>query len=60
MQLRFLGQTYFNFNSHVETIPLDRTGKFLGQIYTLRRPVQTFKPKPQLGVRKYRGVSYGA
>lgn len=59
MQLRFLGQAYSNSNSQVETITSDRTGKFLGQSYTLRRPVPTFKPKPQLGLRKYRGVAYG-
>ncbi|MDJ0745703.1 MAG: hypothetical protein QNJ32_20390 [Xenococcaceae cyanobacterium MO_167.B27] len=30
--------------------------RFLGQSYTQARPIKTFKP--QLGLRKYRGVSY--
>ena len=57
MELRFLGQSYSTSNNSVETIPSDRTARFLGQKYNLRRPVQTFKP--QLGLRKYRGVTYG-
>ena len=58
MQLRFLGQTYSTSNHRVSTVAIPHTAHFLGQSYTLRRPVQTFKP--QLGIKKYRGVSYGA
>ena len=58
MELRFLGQTYSTSNNSVETIPSDRTARFLGQKYQLRRPIHTFKS--QLGLRKYRGVAYGA
>ena len=58
MKLRFLGQAYSTSNNQVETIPSDHTARFLGQHYNLRRPVKTFKS--QLGVRKYRGIAYGA
>ena len=57
MKLHFLGQAYSTSNNQVETIPSDYTAHFLGQRYTLRRPIQIFKP--QLGMRKYRGVVYG-
>ena len=56
--LRSLRQTYSAANHQVETVASDCTARFLGQNYTLRRPIQTFKS--QLGVRKYRGVVYGA
>ncbi len=58
MELRFLGQTYTTAKHQVPTIATENTAHFLGQSYTVRRPVQTFKP--QLGLRKYRGISYGA
>ncbi len=58
MKLRFLGQTYSTANHRVPTVATENTAHFLGQSYTVRRPVQTFKP--QLGLRKYRGISYGA
>ncbi|MDJ0632592.1 MAG: DUF4278 domain-containing protein [Xenococcaceae cyanobacterium MO_188.B29] len=58
MKLRFLGQVYSTSNNQVETIPSGYTACFLGQSYTLRRPIQTFKS--QLGTRKYRGVAYGS
>ena len=57
MKLRFLGQVYSNDNERVETISSDYTARFLGQAYTIRRPIQTFKP--QLGIKKYRGRFYG-
>ena len=60
MKLRFLGQTYSHSNSQVDTITSEITGQFLGQNYTVRRPVPSFKSQSQLGLRKYRGVSYGA
>ncbi len=47
MQLRFLGQTYSHSNSQVDTIPSEITGQFLGQNYTLRRPVTPFKSQSQ-------------
>ena len=58
MKLRFLGQTYYTSSDRIETIPSDCTACFLGQSYHIRRPIQTFKS--QLGVRKYRGIVYGA
>ena len=58
MKLRFLGQTYSTSNNQVETTVSENTARFLGQRYTLRRPVQSFKPK--LGLRKYRGIAYGS
>ena len=57
MKLHFLGQTYSTSNHSVPTVAINNTARFLGQSYTLRRPVHTFKS--QLGVRKYRGVVYG-
>ncbi|MGK7950471.1 MAG: DUF4278 domain-containing protein [Xenococcaceae cyanobacterium] len=58
MKLRFLGQAYSASNHQVETIASDCNACFLGQRYTIRRPIQTLKP--QLGIKKYRGVFYGA
>ncbi|MDJ0534088.1 MAG: DUF4278 domain-containing protein [Xenococcaceae cyanobacterium MO_207.B15] len=58
MELRFLGQTYATANHRVPTVATENTAYFLGQSYTILRPVQTFKPK--LGLRKYRGISYVA
>ena len=57
MQLHFLGQTYFASNNSVKTTASEKTACFLGQRYTLRRPVQIVKS--QLDTRKkYRGVVY--
>lgn len=57
MELRFLGKSHSINNHSTETNALDdSTGHFLGQTYTRSRPVTTFKP--QIGLRKYRGVSY--
>ncbi len=58
MELRFLGQTYSTSNHRVPTVATENTAHFLEQNYTIRRPIQTFKP--QLGLKKYRGISYGA
>ena len=58
MELRFLGQYYSTLGDRIETEALEQTASFRGQKYNLRRPVQT--NKPQLGLRKYRGVTYGA
>lgn len=58
MELRFLGQVYSASNNQVKTEILEQTGRFLGQTYNLRRPSKTFKP--QLGLKKYRGVFYGS
>ncbi|ELS04886.1 hypothetical protein Xen7305DRAFT_00046220 [Xenococcus sp. PCC 7305] len=58
MKLRFLGQAYSASDNQVETVATTHTAHFLGQIYTPRRPVQPFQSK--LGLRKYRGISYGA
>ncbi|MDJ0902281.1 MAG: DUF4278 domain-containing protein [Xenococcus sp. MO_188.B8] len=57
MQLRYRGITYSNQNTQVETVASDGVAKFLGQTYSLRHPVQRFKP--HLGLRKYRGIAYG-
>lgn len=56
MELRFLGQTYPTANKQIPTITTEKTARFRGQSYRVRRSVQTFQP--QLGLRKYRGVSY--
>lgn len=58
MQLCFLGQSYTASLNQVETEITNQTGSFLGRKYTLRRPVTT--TNSQLGLRKYRGVAYGA
>lgn len=58
MKLHFLGQTYTTSNDRVETIPSDYTARFLGKPYHLRRPIETFKSP--LGIRKYRGITYGS
>jgi Domain of unknown function (DUF4278) len=58
MKLRFLGQAYSTSNNSVETIPSEDTARFLGRTYTLRRPVQTVNSFS--GIRKYRGIAYGA
>ena len=58
MKLRFLGQAYSTSNNSVETIPSEHTARFLGRTYTLRRPVQTVNSPS--GIRKYRGIAYGA
>ena len=57
MKLRYRGTTYSNQSAQVETVPSDGVAQFLGQTYSLRDPVQKFNN--QLGLRKYRGVSYG-
>ncbi len=57
MQLHFLGLTYTKSSNQIETIPSDHTARFLGQSYTPRCPVKTVKP--QLGLKKYRGIAYG-
>ncbi len=58
MKLRFLGQTYSTSFNHIETEPSEQTGHFLGQKYTISRPLKT--NKSQLGLREYRGIAYGA
>ena len=58
MQLRFLGQAYSTANNSVETVASEQTARFLGRRYNTRLPIQN--PTSQLGVRKYRGVIYGA
>ena len=57
MKLRFLGQTYSTSNNQIKTETSQETACFRGQSYNLHRPVKTFKS--ELGIRKYRGVSYG-
>ena len=58
MELRFLGQVYSANNNQIETMKTKDTARFLGQAYTPHRPVRSFKS--QLGLRKYRGIAYGA
>ncbi len=58
MQLTYRGQTYSSYDHQIQTIPTEHTARFLGQSYTPRRPVQPFKS--QIGLRKYRGIAYGA
>lgn len=57
MKLRFLGQTYSAFHDRIDTLPSEYTARFLGQNYIPRRPVSV--AQSQLGIRKYRGVTYG-
>ena len=56
MQLRYRGITYQPTNTQVETIPSDISARFLGRTYFISRSTQTFKP--QLELKKYRGVTY--
>ncbi len=56
MKLRYRGHIYFTQDNHIETVAIDKTARFLGQNYTLRRPLQTFNFSSSLG--KYRGVEY--
>ena len=58
MKLRFLGQSYTASFNQIQTEPSEQTGRFLGQKYTINRPFKT--NKSQLGLRKYRGIAYGA
>ena len=58
MELRFLGQSYSQSFNQIETEPSEQTGRFLGRKYTISRPFKT--NKSQLGLRKYRGIAYGA
>lgn len=58
MKLRFLGQPYVTANNSIETVAIPQTARFLGQSYTMRRPVLNVQVKPQLGLKKYRGVTY--
>ena len=58
MQLTYRGYAYYPNNNQFETIASEYTACFRGQSYTPRRPVQT--SNSQLGLRKYRGVAYGA
>ncbi|MEM6697810.1 MAG: DUF4278 domain-containing protein [Bacteroidota bacterium] len=58
MELRFSGQSYASNTRRVPTVTTENTAHFLGQGYTVRRPVQIFRP--QTGLKKYRGISYSA
>lgn len=58
MKLRYRGRVYFTQDNQIETVAIDKTARFLGQNYTLRRPLQTFNST--LGLCKYRGVEYSA
>ncbi len=58
MKLRFLGQAYSTSNNQIETIPSEHTARFLGRTYTPYLPIQTVNSRS--GVKKYRGVIYGA
>ena len=56
MELLYRGITYQSTNTQVETIPSDLPARFLGRTYFISRPTQIFKP--QLGLKKYRGITY--
>ena len=58
MQLTYRGQSYSTSHNQIETIATEHTARFRGHSYLLRRPVKTVNS--QLGIRKYRGVVYGA
>ena len=55
MNLSFLGATYNYQPHHLETASSEQTGRFLGKMYTMRRPIAAITT--QQG-RKYRGVAY--
>lgn len=57
MKLRFLGQTYSAAENRIKPTASEHTARFLGQSYIPHRPVQPCNSK--LGLRKYRGISYG-
>ena len=56
MQLRYRGINYQPTNTQVDTIPSDIRAQFLGKTYFTRCPIKTLKP--QLGLKKYRGIAY--
>ncbi len=58
MKLRFLSQTYSSSDKRIKTNTAEHKARFLGQSYTPYLPVQPFNSK--LGLRKYRGIAYGA
>ena len=57
MKLHFLGQAYSTSDNQIDTLPSKHTARFLGQNYIPRRPISV--AQSQLGIRKYRGVTYG-
>lgn len=63
MKLRFLGQPYSKSQSHLDTVPSDRTACYRGQKYQLRAPATNLatpsdRSELSISIRKYRGVSY--
>lgn len=58
MELRFLGQSYSASNIRINTVVSKQTACFKGQRYNLRVPVSTTQCDRQIGIRKYRGVTY--
>lgn len=57
MQLSFLGNTYNRQPHTIEIAETETTARFLGNTYSLRRPIHT-SPTSALSHRKYRGVAY--
>ena len=57
MKLRFLGQSYYTSDNQVETFASESTAHFLGQRYTIRRPIKTLTLN-LVGRKKYRGIAY--
>ncbi len=58
MKLHFLGKSYSASNHQLDTGYTNYQAHFLGQVYTPRLPLKPLKS--QLGLRKYRGISYKA
>lgn len=52
-----MGQTYSAAGDRIQTIASEQTVRFLGQTYIRCRPFAVVNS--QLGVRKYRGITYG-
>lgn len=57
MQLSFLGNKYDANLNAVATEPSNVTASFMGNRYQVRRP-RPASATTQLGLRKYRGVTY--
>jgi hypothetical protein len=57
MELRYRGNIYQKPDTKVKIVTSNLTARFLGQTYSLHTPVTEIKPN--LGLKKYRGITYG-
>jgi hypothetical protein len=56
MELRYRSISHESLSPTVKTVETDRTAKFFGQTYSIRRPV--YQPYQQKLNLVYRGVAY--